>query len=122
MFNNPIFWFFVAALLYSFSFFTFFLRTSIGCILACYLTPYTHVFFLTSTVYFMFDKMKFHAETLWGHENDFSHKSANRFWRFFLFLQILVVTKIFSNHVYGKCNVPVIQRFCIFPSDAIEFP
>jgi len=122
MFYNPIFWFYAAAFLYSLSFFTFFLRTSISCVIACYLTPYTHVFFLSSTVWLMFDKMKFHAETLWGPENAFSHQSANLLWRFFIFLQILMFTKIFSNHLYGRCNTPLIKRVCIFPNDAIELP
>jgi len=121
--RTPTFWFFVSALFYCLSFVCFFFRSSLGCTISCFVMPYAHVGFVSSTVYFVYDKMRFHAETLWGFENQFTHKYVSRLLNLFLFAQFILLVKILSNHIYGEmCTQPVIKRVCIFSNDSIKLP
>lgn len=119
--RNPAFWFFASALVYSFSFVCFFVRSSPYCTIACFVMPYAHVGFVSSTVYFVYDKMRFNAETLWGLESQFTHKYIKPLLNLFLIAQSILFVKILSNHIYGV-DQPAIKNVCIFPSDSIKLP
>lgn len=119
--RNPVFWFSASALVYSFSFVCFFVRSSPYCTIACFVMPYAHVGFVSSTVYFVYDKMRFNAETLWGLENQCTHKYIEPLLNLFLIAQSILFVRILSNHIYG-IDQPAIKSVCICPSDSIKLP